>query len=333
MATITITRHLDVMVSVFNQNAIRFIITSGVIPTVTIEGINFMPTKVNTIGSVDTYEFDLTDILRYVIGFPPLICNPEFYPIQKALTIYISAPDAETKQEQTVLSFGCQKIGETYRMISVHNGGAFDTIYHDSGAVGFYFRFPSGYYYYAIQGLEGAGLVGVDLVNGYNNLQITEAMYFASGRFIVYDSFGDSKVGFDVVYNNYYQSLPDNTNYKQLQWINADGSWSKYYFRLTASGNDVKSSNPIPIYTAVHADIVGKSRDITKEKKSTIQLDIVTTDEEHFRQLCEIAESPCILYDEKILCSVKSAPTSTSLCRQNLKFNLTLEYDNYVATY
>lgn len=333
MATITITRHLDVMVSVFNQNAIRFIITTGVIPTVTIEGVDFMPTKVNTIGSVDTYEFDLTDIVRYVIGFPPLICNPEFNPIQKALTIYISGLGAETKTESTVLSFGCQKIGETNRLVNVHNSGAFDAIYHDSGAVGFYFPFSSGYYYYAIQGLEGAGLVGVDLVNGYNNLQITATTYLTNGILTIYDSMEEAILAFDVVYNDYYYSLPDNTNYKQLQWINADGAWSKYFFRQTSSGSDVKSSNQIPIYEAIHANIVGKSRDITKEKKSTIQLDIVATDEEHFRQLCEIAESPCILYDDKILCSVKSAPADTALCRQNLYFKLTLEYDNYVPTY
>ena len=72
MATITITRGLDPLISAFNQQSIEFTINTGVIPTVTIDSVGFLPVKtVTNVGGLDTYVMDLTDILPYYMGFPP----------------------------------------------------------------------------------------------------------------------------------------------------------------------------------------------------------------------------------------------------------------------
>ena len=75
-----------------------------------------------------------------------------------------------------------------------------------------------------------------------------------------------------------------------------------------------------------------RTREISKEKTLTLNFDTVAIDTEHYSQLIKIAESPAVYYDNKIY-KVADYTKTFAECRQNLKFNLSLELKDYVPTY
>ena len=91
-------------------------------------------------------------------------------------------------------------------------------------------------------------------------------------------------------------------------------------------------SNEISLYGETNYTTYKKALNITSENTTTVTLDTIAVDIEHFRQLCEIKRSPFVYYENQYW-SVKSCPTTTAECNQNLKFTLVLEREANAISY
>ena len=321
MATITITRGLEGLTSAFNQQSIEFTITTSVIPTVTVESIDFMPTKTATnIGGLDTYVMDFTDIFPYLLGFPPDDYT-DVSKYRKEITISVSALAATTQTITTYLCFAYDRVGETNSLVyDIQTEGSRYAVYYNS-AIGFYFNGANGNYDVSI----GSSTQTETLVNGYNILSLSGDLSGESGLFVI--------DGYDTEFIVFYrQNIYSESTNKLIKWINKDGNYSEWDFRLVSTEDNVKSSNEIPNYKQTMAEMRNRTREISKEKTLTFNFDTVAIDTEHYSQLIKIVESPAVYYDDKIY-KVADYTKTFAECRQNLKFNLSLELKDYVPTY
>lgn len=321
MAAITITRGLSALTSAFNQQSIEFTITAAVVPTTTLNSIEFKPTKtVDNVGGLDTYVLDITDMIPYILGFPPdNYTDVSLY--RKLLTVSISGAGAITQTTSTYLCFAVDKIAEAGSLVAdiIAEGRRFAS--YNNGNIGFYFNGTAGTYTANI----GAFSESVSLVNGYNILTPTGNISGKSGLFSI--------TGTDIEFNVVYKPLTYSQTFNKLvKWINKDGSYSEWDFRLITTENDVKSSNRIPNYKQTMSEIKYKSKEISKEKTRTFILDTIAVDVEHYAQLVDIASSPVVYYADLVL-KVSDSNKSVAECKQNLKFNLSLQIEDYVATY
>lgn len=321
MATITITRGLSGLTSAFNPSTIEFTINTGVVPTVSINSLSFAATKTATnIGGFDTYVFDLTDILPYLLGFPPEdYTSLDLY--RKQITISLSAIATTTVNLTTYLCFGYDKIAEFGSLVSdIQSDGRRGTCYHH-GAIGFYFGGSAGSYNVTI----GTTTQAMYLVAGYNILSLFGDLSGKSGLLTI--------DGTSIDFRTYYTPTKYSQSVNNLvKWINKDGSYSEADFKLQTTDNDIKSSNEIPIYKSQLSDTRQRSREIEKKKTVVFNLYTIAINPEHYSQLTEIAESPVVYYADMI-CKVSSYNKSYSLEKQNLRFNLSLQIEDYVATY
>lgn len=326
MATITITRGLDPLISAFNQQSIEFTINTGVIPTVTIDSVGFLPVKtVTNVGGLDTYVMDLTDILPYYMGFPPKSFDV-LTGLTKSLSVAVSGAGAATQTITTVMCFGINSIGEkrlynaTPNTLCVYSKGRYNVAYTNNGLVSFYFTGANGTYKIT----KNSSVSTVALVNGYNEISgfpegtTTVAIEGLEPPFATYAIF------------TVIASVPVSKN--KLQWIDQDGCLSSWEFDLMSTKESVKDSNEIPLYNQTHSTIVAKDMMITKDLSLSYNLYTIAKDTTHFAQLMKISRSHTILGFGKLL-RVTSIPDTFAECRQNLRFNITLEVADYVATY
>jgi hypothetical protein len=322
MATITITRGLDGLTSAFNQCSIEFTITTTVIPTVTITSLPFTATKISTnIGGLDTYLFDLTDILPSLMGFPPDdYLSLSLY--RKALTISISGLAATTQTITTYLCFAVDKIAEFGAVVSdILTQGRRRTAYTYGSSIGLYFGGSNGNYTVNI----GSTSETVALVNGYNKMSNIGLLAGKSGLLTIVGK----DVEFQVVAIPAVYSLSE-TDF--VKWIDADGNYNACDFRLISTSIDIKSSNKIANYQYTMSLMKSRSKDVTKEKTRTFRFQIIAANTDHYAQLITIAESP-IVYWRNMILKVTDYDKTFAECKQNLKFSLTLEIEDYVASY
>ena len=316
MATITVTRSLPAFVGVFNVNTFEFTISEDVIPTVTIAGVAFSPMKTGNDNGVDTYVMDVTNILKYVIGLPPL---DKTIPsaLSASCVIAISGAEATTVNISTILFFAVDKLGE----LSVENVYAFgrnEPIYHNGTIM-----------FYNMSSVTGSTVCSIGTVNinyniysGWNSIALNQA-HLINGKFLV----TGTNIDLTLVYLD-----PSSLN-TPIDWINRDGCWSSTYFRRLSKNLIVEKTNDIPIYNSQHFMIIGNNRNISANKNVSINYDIVAKNADHYRLLCEIADSPVVLIENKILATVTNISQDIAECRQNLHFVLTLQYQDYVANY
>lgn len=321
MATITVTRGLYGMTSAFNQCSIEFTITTGVVPKATITAIDFLCVKTATnVGGLDTYLFDLTDKLPYLIGFPPDDYE-DVSGYSKSISIALSAPATTTVTVSTIVSFAIDKIQEIGSLVAdIPSQGRRLTAY-TNGRVGFYFGGSAGTYTLTMKGTIDADY---SLVNGYNIITLN-SVHQRTGV-ITIDGFSTE---FLVVYSDVKYSETVN---KLVKWIDADGNFNEWDFRLLSTSSQVKEKNSVSVYRPTMSGIYQLNKNISKEKKVSYSLSTVAIDTDHYRHLAAIADSVAVYYDDKIL-QVKDISDSIADCRQNLKFNLVLEGEDYVPTY
>ena len=116
MATITITRGLPSVFSVYNIITIEFTIDTGVIPSIKIANnsttYTFTPVRIslNQIG-LDTYVFDASEAVKSFMGLPS-IDSSELASVTKSITISILTTGATTVATTGVCSYGYLKVGE-----------------------------------------------------------------------------------------------------------------------------------------------------------------------------------------------------------------------------
>jgi hypothetical protein len=124
---------------------------------------------------------------------------------------------------------------------------------------------------------------------------------------------------------------PD-ANHKEIAWIDNDGKWSFWNFRYLSKEVDNKKSNSVPYYAVTNALQIMSSYDISAESVLRLNFDTVAVNTEHYEQLCDISASPRVIYDSRVY-RVVSSNKQTADCRQNLKFNLTLEIEENAVSY
>ena len=330
MATITITRGLPSVFSVYNIITIEFTIDTGVIPSIKIINnsttYTFTPvrTALNQSG-LDTYVFDAGEAVKSFMGLPP-IDSSDLASLTKEITISILATGATTVTTTGVCSYGYLSIGEKLFSYMLSTG-TLDVIY----------RYRRTLYFYKKSTTEGILTVKVgDVVSTYGtsesiwNQGVTRLILKSTQKNIsgtvIIDFGGTSEQSFERV------KLPIKNGYTFLTWLNRSGIMSEVYMRELSRTRINKQSNTIPINYTSHEDVYALNREISANKKVSVTLDCIAYNEDHYRQLTEIQDSLVVLFDDKKV-RVANISNKVAACKQNLYFSITLEYDDYVPTY
>lgn len=313
MATITVTSTLPSLISAFNPQLITFTITAGVVPKVTIIGIDFLCVKTSTSGGLDYYTFDLTDKLPTLLGFPPSnYTNGGGY--SKSLSLAISGIGATTVTLTSKICFGIDEIGTNLELLEVSTLGRRQSCYHN-GRIGLYIA-TGGSYVLNV----GLATETKTLTTGYNIIETS----LPNGLLEI--------AGTDIEFAHKLIAPISGTTNKIVKWIDKDGNYAEWDFRLLSTKKPIKNSNKISSEPSQLVDKYFISRNISKEKKIEFMFDTVAIDTDHYRQLAYIAESPIVWYNNRVV-EVKDSNDSVAECRQNLKFSLTLEAEEYAASY
>jgi len=337
MATITQIRNIREqgaddnipLVSAFQRNSIEFEVErdgySETSATVTIGGFVFSAYKTKTVGSIDTYMIDLTSILSQLVGGFPYDFN--LNTLTKSIQIIINAYDptgtfgpAETPiatltDTETALCFGYLSIGTGSGMFGVYKKGSQRAIYHN-GNISFYNSADSGTYTLTIGGVA----YSYTLTKGYNIVWLNSTQKISG----TLTHSGIETFSIPLIYSP--------VTGEEIAWLNSDGGWSFWNFRMIAKQINVKKSNGITTWYPTNVETISKSRDISSDKLVRYTFDTIAVDKIHYEQLCEMQESMAVIWNNKLVRIVDSSK-EIGACKQNLKFNLTIEIDENVAGY
>lgn len=331
MATITITRGLPSVFSVYNIITIEFTIDTGVVPSIKIINnsttYTFTPvrTALNQSG-LDIYIFDASEAVKSFLGLPPINIG-DIASLTKEITIVISATGATSIGTNGYCSYGYLRIGEKLFSGFLSGNGTLDKIY----------RYLDSLYFYKRATTEGVLTVKVgDVVSTYGtsasiwNRGVTRLSLNSTQRNIS----GTVRVDFGGTYAQIFEQikLPIKTGYKPIDWLNRSGLLSEVYMRELSRTRITKQSNTIPINYTSHDDVIALNREISAYKKVSVTLDCIAYNEDHYRQLTEIQDSLVVLFEGKKV-RVANISNKVAACKQNLYFSITLEYDDYVPSY
>ena len=338
-ASITITRALNeqggdvdaLLVSAFMQNSIEFTfnkdaVLTGTYATVTINSIPFRAVlkTPNITTNTDLYELDLTNILPFYLGFPPT--SNTVTGLTKDLVMVINgynsagASIATATHETIKLSFGYNLIGIVGGLDYVYESGRMfysNAVYYN-GKISFYFSSTSGSKSLVIGGVSHS----YSLVNGYNIL-VLDASQKINGTLTESDGLSIPLI---------YKAQTYSTTEVEIAWLNMDGCWNYWNFRYLGKNTAVANSKTIPVYGSTNALMYAKTVDLGKDKKVQLSFDTIAVDITHYAQLCEIAESPRVIYSGRVY-RVIQCNSSVSNNKQNLHFSLTLETEENAVSY
>ena len=113
---------------------------------------------------------------------------------------------------------------------------------------------------------------------------------------------------------------------EEIAWINRDGAWSFWNFRKISETQEAKKSTEIANYALSNYELAAKTYDIETELKIQVMFDTLAIDATHYRYLTEIGSSERVIYNGKVY-RVKDYSKQSAECKQNLRFNLTLEIE------
>jgi hypothetical protein len=174
--------------------------------------------------------------------------------------------------------------------------------------------------------LASSTLLNNDICFGYPKRGVTGGMSFVNslpkyhnGKYSLYDGDGSFSIltgKTDKIYRN--------INGYEIAWINSEGGWSFWNFRLISQKINTNNSNEVSYYALRNADAVMSSYDMDSDTTSELSFDTVAVDSIHFGYLTEIQRSKRIIYDGRVY-RVKSISDTTAANRQNLHFSITLE--------
>lgn len=319
MATITATQYPSAFTGAFNRNTLQFTITTGVVPTVTIESLAFAAVKtITNDGGLDTYEMDLTEILKQILGLAPT--EVATTGLTKSTTIAISGAGATTVNITSILSYAVNKLGED-TVYYIADKGRGEKQYH-YGYIWFYNAYGAGNQVCSIGDVEYTYM----LEAGWNFLTL-HSSHLINGKFTVAALF----LEFDVYYLG-------TQAYDWIDWINRDGCWSRICLRKLTTTSKVEHTNPIPQSAISHLYDKGRSCTIGAKKIVEVSYDTIAKDATHFKLLTEIADSPVALLrqsstNEVKIVDIASISEITAEYKQNLHFMITVQYEDYVAGY
>jgi len=192
---------------------------------------------------------------------------------------------------------------------------------------------------YTINGYSSAGLLLAS--SAAQSVYLTFAKpYLKSGLYDLYTSGTTRMIYHNGKYSQWastsYVITTDNTNdathiYKavigeEIAWLNRDGAWSFWNFKKISEMQGAKKSTEISNYALSNFELATKSYDLETELKIEVMFTTVAVNSEHYRQMTEIGSSERVIYNGKAY-RVKDYPKTSAECKQNLRFNLTLEIE------
>lgn len=341
-ASITIIRSLkeqggDVdapLVSAFTTNSIEFKFNreanTGTYAKVEINGIAFFATmvEVDFETTTDRYIIDLTNILPSFLDLNDVDID-YLAPLSSVIEIDIKGYSSagvllatNTSHADIELSFGYPPIA---------SGGGLDRVYeigrqgdrsvYTNGVLSFYNSGAAGTYDLTMD--AGDTSESVVLVNGFNYITLTGNL-LKSGTLTHVTAVLDLNI--KVVYR-----AAKSTEVPVI-WLDRDGCWARWYFRLISTNNDVQRSKEVPIYAYTNATQKGRTREIGAAKSIDFLFDTLAVNAEHYKILTEIKESPLVVYDGRIV-KVADSSSETAECKQNLRFTITLKMQENVVSY
>jgi len=342
MATITITRGLNEqktgvicpLVSAFQQNSIEFTFERGTLTNtyakVIFEGVTFdamLKTK-NYATNTDLYYLDLTTKLPYLLSIIQIyrnILNPTnlIHTFSYQIVGYndLAQPIANITSPTTYLNFGVEKVGLATKMNDVYVKGSSMPIYH-TGIITF-FSIDGGSVNLTLNGITKTYSLNA---SKYNTI-LLEPEHRASGTLT-----GGTSISIPLIYRG------GRTGEVLISYLDSDGKLQYQAFVLRNTDESNKMSNEVSLYGETNSTTYKKSLNLTSDNTTTVTLDTIAVDTEHFRQLCEIKRSPFVIIVDSVkygnqYWSVKSCPTTTAECNQNLKFTLVLEREENAISY
>jgi hypothetical protein len=260
---------------------------------------------------VCTYYLDLTDVLKYLLSYPPESVTVTGLTLD--ITIVCTA-GAITSSETDTVTFAVNKIGSSTKLFNVWKYGHDDVIYHN-GVLCFYLAGTAGTYDVIIGGTS----YSYTLVKGYNLLTLN-ATHLKSGALEI----TGTTVAFSVVYSSFTGS--------EITWLDENGCWSSWNFRKLNEVSESKESNEVALYYDTNVLTKAKTMNNSRAVTKTISFDTVAVDATHYAQLVKIASSPRVIYDGQMW-AVSSSSTSVAECRQNLNFKLSLKAEQNGVSY
>ena len=119
---------------------------------------------------------------------------------------------------------------------------------------------------------------------------------------------------------------------EEIAWIDREGRWSFWNFKFLSKEFDVKNSGQISTFALRNSEVVGNGLNTEQEIKVQLNFKTVAIDVIHHELLCEIKQSKVVICRD-LICNVKECTQTTGAEKQNLAFNLTLEYTENAASY
>jgi len=157
---------------------------------------------------------------------------------------------------------------------------------------------------------------------------------YHNGRYMYFDYV--TKDGYLIVSNSTTTNIgiqyiaPVGTN--EVAWLNLDGCFSFWNFKIETEEWDVKNTNEITNFYLKNYEAVNPTETITQSVSNIISLSTVAFNTEHHTQLCQIIRSKRVFIG-KYAYNVKDCTKTTGGERQNLSFKLKLEREENAATY
>lgn len=314
------------LITPFQRNSITFQfyhegITNSY-ATVVVNGISFYATRYQEGGTTDSYEMDMTKILPAFLGHAPTV-NYGDRLTKTYSNIYINGYNssgtliAQTSHPSVTLCFAVNPIGWGAGLQTLYDTGISSgrKIYHQ-GQISFFNKNSTGSRTVIAGGYSSTQY----LLNGYN-VFVNPALN-RTGTLSV----SGTTISIPVIYRS------PATGAVQVQWINKWGGWSHWYFRLIETRNKVTKSGDIPLYALTNNAVTGLSFEQNTDKSIGYVLDTIAVDDTHYGYLCEIKESPMVLYNEQVA-KVTAISDSVASCRQNLRFNIELTVEENAVRY
>lgn len=323
MATISINFGNDPILSMYNINTIKFDFdrgaATGTYAKLVVDGYSFFATKTGTVGNVDSYTIDLSNILKNLLPLPPT--NPAVVSdlfASKTFTVngYSSVGAVlATSSFDSYITYGYTQIGVDYGYLMIYGGRS--VVFHH-GTICFWFDGTAGTHTVTV----GAIGIAYSLVHGWNRITLHYTQWLSSTLSI---NSGGASVIFDVVYRN--------ISNENIDWLNSAGCWDSWAgFTKINTSHLVEVNTSVPIYNQAHVGALGYDRAITRSKILRISFECIALNAVQYAQFVAMQESQVIIYNAGIW-RVAESNNLIADCRQNLNFKITLERVDNVASY
>lgn len=326
MANIVITRPLTQsgcnLISVYMESSIDFTanvagLADGWYVKILFDNIYFTPYLESTVGDANYFTFDFGDLLKSKLGNHDY--NTSLSAIEYDIILYnVGEEVVDVKGELIDLTHAYTNIaGKDSQMIDLFEGGRTGRIVTSySNKISFYWGGTSGNQNII---LNGGSPVSTSLTHGFNELT----------TFTLIEGLNTLAVGSAFTLSIYYRPLGSCDEI--LTWVGSDGTKESYKFTNTTKEISSKRTKEINNYAKQSSLLKSKTTMIANDSSIKLSFTTIAVDAEHFDKLTEMQDS-FVEYNGKRY-EVTNISSVQNPLKPNLRFNITIEADRYVASH